>query len=132
MERLKKRRDFLKVQKGRRVHTGLFSVQALPREAEDGSRVGFTVSKRVSPSAVKRNRIKRRLREAVRIAGHGLSATATDFVIVARLEALTAPYPRITSELARALRKAAAISTDLSTAGGSPGSLIEKRHAKRD
>lgn len=109
MERLKKRRDFLKVQKGRRVHTGLFSVQALSREFDAGVRVGFTVSKRVSPSAVKRNRIKRRLREAVRVAGHGLSATATDFVIVAKAEALTAPYLRITSELARALRKAAAV-----------------------
>jgi ribonuclease P protein component len=117
MERLKKRRDFLKVQKGRRVHTGLFSVQSLPREASEGPRVGFTVSKRVSPSAVKRNRIKRRLREAVRVAGHGLSATATDFVIVAKAEALTAPYLRLTCELARALRKAAAMSTDLSTAG---------------
>ena len=132
MERLKKRRDFIKVQKGRRVHSGLFSVQALPREALAGARVGFTVSKRVSPSAVKRNRIRRRLREACRIAGHGLSATGTDFVIVAKLEALTAPYQRITSELAKALRKAAAISTDLSTAGDPSGSLIEKRHAKRD
>jgi len=132
MERLKKRRDFLKVQKGRRIHTGLFSVQALPREALEGARVGFTVPKRVSPSAVKRNRIRRRLREAFRIAGHGLSATGTDFVIVAKLEALTAPHQRITSELAKALRKAAAISTDLSTAGDPSGSLIEKRHAKRD
>ncbi len=49
MERLKKRREFLKVQQGRRAHTGLFSVQALPRDGAVDSRVGFTVSKRVSP-----------------------------------------------------------------------------------
>jgi ribonuclease P protein component len=106
MERLKKRRDFLRVQKGRRVHTGLFSVQVMPQEAEAVSRVGFTVSKRVSLSAVKRNRIRRRLKEAMRTMDHGVSATGTDFVIVAKLESLTAPFARITSELTRALRKA--------------------------
>jgi ribonuclease P protein component len=107
MERLKKRRDFLKVQKGRRVHTGLFSVQVLPHETESVSRVGFTVSKRVSLSAVKRNRIRRRLKEAMRTMDHGISATGTDFVIVAKIEALAAPFARITSDLTRALRKAA-------------------------
>jgi ribonuclease P protein component len=109
MERLKKRRDFLKVQKGRRVHTGLFSVQALATEADQASRVGFTVSKRVSLSAVTRNRIRRRLKEAVRTADHGLSATGTDFVIVGRIEALTAPFQRITSDMTKALRKAATV-----------------------
>ncbi len=106
MERLKKRRDFLRVQKGRRVHTGLFSVQVLPQETETVSRVGFTVSKRVSLSAVKRNRIRRRLKEAMRTMDHGVSAMGTDFVIVAKLESLTAPFARITSDLTRALRKA--------------------------
>jgi ribonuclease P protein component len=106
MERLKKRRDFLRVQKGRRVHTGLFSVQFLSQDTENASRVGYTVSKRVSLSAVKRNRIRRRLKEAMRTMEHGLSATGTDFVIVAKLESLTAPFARITSDLTRALRKA--------------------------
>ncbi len=105
MERLRKRREFLKVQQGRRAHTGLFSIQALPRDGEEDSRVGFTVSKRVSPSAVKRNRIRRRLKEAMRrVPAPG----ATDFVIVARIECLTAPFARLTSDLERALGKAAA------------------------
>lgn len=107
MERLKKRRDFLKVQKGRRIRTGLFSVEALPREGEAASRAGFTVSKRVSPSAVRRNRIRRRLKEAMRLAAPG-AAPGTDYVVVARIEALTAPFARLTSDLARALRQAAA------------------------
>jgi ribonuclease P protein component len=105
MERLKKRRDFLKVQKGRRVYTGLFSVQVLPQEIEMVSRVGFTVSKRVSLSAVKRNRIRRRLKEAIRTQDHGISATGADFVIVAKIESLTAPFARITSNLTKALQK---------------------------
>jgi RNase P protein component len=37
---------------------------------------------------------------------HGLSATGKDFVIVAKLESLTASFARITSDLTRALRKA--------------------------
>jgi ribonuclease P protein component len=107
MERLRKRRDFLKVQKGRRVHTGLFSIQALPQGEAQTTRIGFTVSKRVSPLAVKRNRIRRRLKEAMRLKDHGVSATGMDFVIVARPDALTAPFERLTSELTKALRKAA-------------------------
>jgi ribonuclease P protein component len=105
MERLKKRREFLKVQGGRRARTGLFSVQALPRPEGGPSRVGFTVSKRVSPSAVKRNRIRRRLKEAMRrVEAPG----ATDYVVVARIEALNAAFGRLTSELHQALGKAAA------------------------
>lgn len=109
MERLKKRREFLKVQQGRRAHTGLFSVQALPREAGLPARVGFTVSKRVSPLAVKRNRIRRRLKAAMRLMA---PPAATDYVVVARIEALTAPFSRLTSDLDRALRKAAARQPD--------------------
>jgi ribonuclease P protein component len=116
MLRLKKRRDFLRVQKGRRVHTGLFSVQALPQEAETVSRVGFTVSKRVSLSAVKRNRIRRRLKEAMRRVEYEVSAKGTDFVIVAKLESLTAPFARITSEMTRALRKAVLSQPDFPSA----------------
>jgi ribonuclease P protein component len=111
MERLKKRRDFLKVQKGRRVHTGLFSVQALEQDAPGTSRIGFTVSKRVSLSAVKRNRIRRRLKEAARVHGK-VPATGMDFVIVAKIDALTAPFARITSELTKSLHKAAAFHPD--------------------
>jgi ribonuclease P protein component len=112
MERLKKRRDFLKVQKGRRVHTGLFSVQALAQDAPGTSRIGFTVSKRVSLSAVKRNRIRRRLKEAARVHCNGVSATGMDFVFVAKIDALTAPFARITSELTKSLRKAATFHPD--------------------
>jgi len=105
MERLRKRREFLKVQKGRRAHTGLLSVQALARDDGGVSRVGFTVSKRVSPSAVKRNRIRRRLKEAMRLIA---APEAADYVIVAKIEALTAPFARIASDLERALGQAAA------------------------
>lgn len=107
MQRLKKRRDFLKVQKGRRVHTGLFSVQALGSQQESATRIGFTVSKKVSLSAVKRNRIRRRLKEAARLVASGAPACGMDYVVVGRIAALHAPFSRITSELSRSLRLAA-------------------------
>ena len=106
MQRLKKRQDFVNAQKGRRVHTGLFSVQSLPREASAPSRVGFTVSKRVSLSAVKRNRIRRKLKEAMRLEDNVVCATGLDIVLVAKIEALTCSFIRIRSELKRALVKA--------------------------
>jgi ribonuclease P protein component len=105
MERLKKRRDFLSAQKGRRANTGLFSLQALPRGEGCEARCGFTVSKRVSLKAVVRNRIRRRLKEAVRTDGSKTAANAMDYVIVARLGCLAAPFALIRTELARAFVK---------------------------
>jgi ribonuclease P protein component len=110
MERLKKRRDFLKVQKGRRANTGLFSVQCLERPG-GAPRIGFTVSKKVDVRAVKRNRIRRRLKEAARQDAAAFSATPVDFVVVARPDALTAPFARLRSELAAAMVRAAAGAT---------------------
>jgi ribonuclease P protein component len=115
MERLLKRRDFLKVQKGRRVHTGLFSVQALLRDEGGFSRCGFTVSKHVDKSAVIRNRIKRRLKEAVRLDPQAKVSTGMDFVVVAKKESLTASFQMIRSELARALTKAQRSTVDQQT-----------------
>jgi ribonuclease P protein component len=108
MERLRKRRDFLMVQKGRRVHTGLFSVQCLAK-ADGAARIGFTVSKKVHLHAVKRNRIRRRLKEAVRQDAAAFSSLPADFVIVARLDTLTAPSARLRSELTAAITRAASM-----------------------
>jgi ribonuclease P protein component len=55
---------------------------AAPLEAGAGSRVGFSVSKRLG-GAVDRNRIKRVLREAVR-ANAQLLGGNMDFVLIAR------------------------------------------------
>lgn len=74
-------------------------------------RFGLTVTKKVA-GAVGRNRIRRRLREALRIGGAltgdgelggpgGLGARAgQDYVIIARREALNAPFADIVSQMA--------------------------------
>ena len=64
-ERLKKRRDFLAAAKGHRAARRAFVLEARAREDEGSPRFGFTVSKRTAAKAVERNRIRRRLREAV-------------------------------------------------------------------
>jgi len=67
--RLIKRRDFLAAASGRRFHSERMTVQGRLRDDETGGmRVGFTLTKRVG-NAVERNRIKRRLRAAVRQLG---------------------------------------------------------------
>ncbi|HMB10699.1 ribonuclease P protein component [Saliniramus sp.] len=69
--RLIKRRDFLAAASGRRFHSERMTVQGRLRDEETGGmRVGFTLTKRVG-NAVERNRIKRRLRAAVRQLGGG-------------------------------------------------------------
>jgi ribonuclease P protein component len=119
MERLLKRKDFLKVQKGRRASTGLFSLELLLRQDEQNSRVGFTVSKKVSMSAVVRNRIRRRLKEAMKLEAGGLPATNHDLVVVARRASLTVPFKEMRGSLAATLEK---LTKTRQSPAGSPSS----------
>lgn len=66
----------------------------------DKPRAGFTVTKK-NGNAVIRNRIRRRLREAVRCYVGRDMAPSTDYVIVAREQVLTAPFSQLTEELSR-------------------------------
>jgi ribonuclease P protein component len=104
METLKRRAAFKAVAGGRRVSRQGFVLQALKVGGEvDGRagprqpRFGFTVTKKIG-NAVVRNRIRRRLREAVRRAETGAQA-ATDYVLVARRAALTLQFERLVTDL---------------------------------
>ena len=71
-----------------------------------GPRVGFTVS-RVMGGSVVRNRIRRRLREAVRLNLTHLSVPepqAVDVVINPKKSAMTAEFDKLKSEVAEAFR----------------------------
>lgn len=105
MQRLKKRRQFLDVAKGRRLHTGLFSLQSRERGDEDQPRAGFTVTKKVGHAAV-RNRIRRRFKEAIRLQDGALGAPGRDYVVVARRPALSVGFSELCGEIARAFGKA--------------------------
>ena len=103
--RLRKRSEFLAVRKGGRASSPWFSVEAAGRGDESLPRVGYTVSKK-NGGAVARNRIKRRLREAVRLGAALSMARGHDYVIVARPGAKDAPFAALCAELGRAVEKA--------------------------
>ena len=99
--RLRKRKEFLSIQReGRRHHTAHFVV--IRRPAAGGiSRLGVTVSSRVGNSPV-RNRIKRLMREVFRRHREALSPPS-DVVIIARPGADNLTYAHAATEFARAL-----------------------------
>ncbi len=104
-ERLKKRADFLAAAKGRRQHQRGFVLQACARRSDaEPPRVGFTVTKKIG-NAVVRNRIRRRLREAIRLARGLCTADGHDYVMVARKEALAMPFAELAGEIDRAFAK---------------------------
>lgn len=105
LERLKRRAAFKRAAKGVRVGRDAFLLQAVTRD-DDGTtpRVGFTVTKKIG-NAVVRNRIKRRLR-ALSERESAAFAPGTDYVIVARRAALTAPFEGLQSDLTNALAAA--------------------------
>ncbi len=68
-------------------------------------RFGFTVSKHCG-GAVRRNRIRRRLKEALRLIDPLPARPGYDYVIVARPEAIGLAFSALQEELARALGRA--------------------------
>jgi ribonuclease P protein component len=102
MERLRRRADFLAAATGRKVPTAAFLLQARKRDDGGPARVGFTVSGKVG-SAVERNRVRRRLKQAVRLAA-GLSP-GHDYVLIGRRAALSLPFEQISEDFQRALRR---------------------------
>ncbi len=108
--RLKIRRDFVRASSGGRVHGRSLSLQVYGRKVEDAvrscPRVGLTVTKKVG-NAVERNRVKRRFREALRTPDLKTSPDH-DYVIVARREALSAPFSKLVGEVKRCFGDAGA------------------------
>jgi len=106
--RLLKHADFRKVYDGgRRQFTGNMTVFFLRRADESqqsGARVGFTVGK-VLGDAVERNRIKRRMREAVRLSFAACEGPV-DVIFNPRKSVLAMPFAELRSEVTRGLRLA--------------------------
>lgn len=104
-ERLKKRAQFLAVQRGEKRRGRLFLLEVLDRRDEGPPRFGLTVTKKVG-NAVTRNRVRRRLREAARVHAAGDMKAGSDYVIVGRREVLDAPFDDLARELSRRIRGA--------------------------
>jgi len=103
--RLRRRQDFVRASKtGARFSARLFTLQMAGRDGLDDveigghPRFGFTVTKKVA-GAVGRNRIRRRLKEALRVSGDLGARAGRDYVFVARRAALDAPFADIVTQM---------------------------------
>lgn len=111
--RLRKHSDFQKVYRnGRRIfctHMTFFFLRRdagpVAQESKDPEpvRVGFTVP-RILGTAVERNRIRRRLREAVRL-GLGAAGNAVDIVIHPKKSVQKADFAVLREEIAQAFQR---------------------------
>lgn len=107
---LKGDRAFQRLRKGRSGHAKFLSTRYLPtRHAE--VRVGIVVSKKVG-NAVVRNRVRRRLREALsKLLNERASAViyggcvSCDLIVITRPEAADADFWQLKDALAKALSK---------------------------
>jgi ribonuclease P protein component len=102
MERLKRRADFLAAAGGGKSSVGAFVLQAWARGDQGPARVGFTVSKKVGGS-VERNRVRRRLRELVRVSFAERLQAGTDYVLIGRRAALDMSFDQLIEDFADAL-----------------------------
>jgi ribonuclease P protein component len=104
--RVRARAEFdLVFKQGRRTATPLLALHWLRDAAPP--RLGLAVSRKVSASAVERNRIKRNLRETFRRLRPGLSPGA--YVVVARNGASGQAAASLSGALTDALRRAGAL-----------------------
>lgn len=108
LPKLTKRHEFIKVaQQGRYATAVSVIVQHLsPVDGQDmnGLRVGFTASKRVG-NAVRRNRAKRRLREAIRHIVTLQKDLRGDIVLIAKPVAIDVPFSILIRDIQYCLRK---------------------------
>lgn len=95
-----------------KASSSAFLLEAKPRPAGasgdqrhiQAARFGFTVTKKLG-NAVRRNRIRRRLKAAVAALAKTHAAAGFDYVIVARNAAFDRPYADLVADLATALQR---------------------------
>ena len=103
--RLRSAADFERVYRGgRRAGDGLFAVNALANDA-GFARLGMSVSTRTVGNAVRRNRVRRIIRELFRLRQATLAPL--DFVVTSRPGARAADRPAIETSLERLFAEAA-------------------------
>ena len=104
MDRLRQRADFLAVANGARTGSAAFVVQSRRRDDDGPIRVGFTVSKK-NGTATERNRIRRRLRELLKLLDVISMRPHSDYVLVGRRAALNRDFATMLDDLRSALHR---------------------------
>lgn len=100
--RLKKKKDFDNVfEKGESIKGGSIYLKFL-KTKEPFTRIGFIVSKKVSPKAVERNKIKRRLRCSVR---NILLGKGVDIIVIASPKIKNNTFEEIKEDIEKTIKK---------------------------
>jgi ribonuclease P protein component len=108
--RLTRRAEYQRVSRGRRLSVAAFTLQSRRRDETEkevvpGARVGMTVTKVVG-NAVVRNRVRRRLKEALRDATPLEAEGDHDYVLMARRETLGRRFTALVEDVRTAFRAA--------------------------
>ena len=105
--RLLRRVEYQRAGRGKRVNTAAFTLLAAraPEGEASGPRYGLTVSKKTGNSP-ERHRIKRRLREAMRLIPPAEARVDHDYVLIARRDALTLAFAALVADIAGAIKRA--------------------------
>ncbi len=105
---LKKRAEFLRVQNSGQkwVSPGvILMVSPTPPEKAGEIKFGLTVTKKLSKSAVVRNRIRRRLRAAAHDILPLHAKKGVDYVLIGRHESADLPYGKLCGDLKWCLKR---------------------------
>ena len=99
--RIKRHFDFVEMRNAPfKAFTKSFVLQMRPNDKKE-TRFGFTVSKKISKSAVVRNRLRRQMREIVRLSSILQEKYPShDLILIAREEALNRSFAQLTEDFA--------------------------------
>src|SRR5690349_6754694 len=101
---IKKTDDYKRIAKtGKRVFMPAFTMQGVKGDAGAPLRVGLTVSRHVGTSVL-RSRVKRRLREAVRLACKQQALSGGEVVLIAKTKAVEQSFDEITQDFLKGLK----------------------------
>lgn len=106
--RLKSEKDFARLAKSKRSAYGKVLGVKVRENALPHSRFGIVIGLKVSKKAVRRNLLRRRLREILRKRLPELKP-GLDVMVLVRKEALEADLPRLEEDIDRCFRKAGLI-----------------------
>lgn len=102
-DRLRRARDFaLLSQKGRVVYAPFYALRLRPSQGK--TKVGFVASKKIFKTAVARNRVKRRLREVLRLLKPEWP-TGFDLLFILKAEVLKAEFEALQISVRRSFEK---------------------------
>ena len=99
LTRIKRHFDFIEMKDtNTKAFTRSFVLQIRPND-KNTTRVGFTVSKKIAKQAVQRNRLRRQMREIVRLSSKLAELYPShDLILIARSEALNRSYQQLSAD----------------------------------